>query len=90
MVCLLSTLKVVYPDNLEEQLQQSVKDFVQYWANRNSEQVVIPPSIHQYIQSTGQDMMVFLKDYVGEMEAVPRRSLPREISNEYVLRLINQ
>lgn len=57
---------MVYPDNLEEQLQQSVTDFVQFWAFNNSEQVVIPPITHQYVESTGQDLMIFLKDFVAE------------------------
>ncbi|KAJ1528811.1 hypothetical protein ONE63_007188 [Megalurothrips usitatus] len=61
-------LRVLYSDNLEEQLQQSVKEYVQHWSDVQSDCVIVPSLVCQYIQSTGQSMKIFLQNHVSGLD----------------------
>lgn len=55
-------LKVVYSEKLEEQLQESVREYLQHWADIQEGQITVPYLVERYIQSTGQNIHVFLRD----------------------------
>lgn len=82
-------LKVISSNNLEKQLQKSVQDYIQYWADIKTDHVAVPSLVHRYIQSTGQNMCMFLKDYVDSsltnQGSYPVTILPDEESSLIVL-----
>lgn len=71
--------KVLHAERLEEQLQVSVREYVQNFVEIRSGQVIIPSLIHQYIQNTGQNMRVFLFDHLDGSKQHQLDNLPGTI-----------
>ncbi|KAK3912489.1 Zinc finger FYVE domain-containing protein 26 [Frankliniella fusca] len=82
-------LEVLSADNLEKQLQKSVHDYIQHWIDIQTDRVSVPSLVYQYIHGTGQNMCVFLKDYVGSLfpneGCYPVSCLPDEEMSNIVL-----
>ncbi|XP_034238268.1 uncharacterized protein LOC117643458 isoform X2 [Thrips palmi] len=59
-------LKVMNSEKLEEQLQESVEEYLHHWADIQEGKVTVPYLVEQYIQSTGQNPQIFLRDSLNQ------------------------
>lgn len=69
-------LKVMCSERLEEQLQESVEEYLHHWADIQAGKVIVPYLVKRYIQSTGQNIHVFLRDSLNRFMLSQYLDLP--------------